>query len=246
MRIDKPLGIKAYGHIPHLPGSRMGPADHHCHEGQARICTEKVRDRHDRITVTEKLDGTCVAVAKIEGQVRPLVRAGYRAESSPQENHRLFAEWVYANYDRFDRCLRDGERLVGEWLALAHGTLYHLPHEPFAAFDLMRGPSRASWEELSARISNFVLPHILHSGGSISIESICEIIRTSNHGAVDAVEGAVWRVERQGKFDFLAKWVRPDKVDGKYLPEISGEPPIWNWKPQRCRCFPVAEKQVQA
>jgi hypothetical protein len=31
--------------------------------------------------------------------------------------------------------------------------------------------------------------------------------------------------------DFLAKWVRPDKVDGMYLPEISGKEPVWNWRP---------------
>ena len=36
----KPLGRKAYGSIPHLPGSRIGPGDHHCHEGQRRIGLE--------------------------------------------------------------------------------------------------------------------------------------------------------------------------------------------------------------
>lgn len=33
----KPLGHKAYGSIPHLPTSRLGPGDHHVTEGQARI-----------------------------------------------------------------------------------------------------------------------------------------------------------------------------------------------------------------
>ena len=41
----KPLGSKSYGHIPHLPGSRMGTGDYKCNEGQNRIATEKVRDR---------------------------------------------------------------------------------------------------------------------------------------------------------------------------------------------------------
>jgi hypothetical protein len=45
------------------------------------------------------------------------------------------------------------------------------------------------------------------------------------------VEGAVWRVERKGKVDFLGKYVRPEKVDGCYLPEISGEEAVWNWRP---------------
>jgi hypothetical protein len=54
----KPLGMKNYGHIAHLPGSRMGPGDHSCELGQARIATLKARDRHDQIIVQEKLDGT--------------------------------------------------------------------------------------------------------------------------------------------------------------------------------------------
>jgi len=36
----KPLGIKSYGSIPHLPGSRIGIGDHKCHEGQERIATK--------------------------------------------------------------------------------------------------------------------------------------------------------------------------------------------------------------
>ena len=78
MSAFKPIG-KAYGHIPHLPTSRMGPADKHCHEGQSRICTEKVRDRHDEIIVQEKLDGSCVAAAMIDGLIVPLTRSGYIA-----------------------------------------------------------------------------------------------------------------------------------------------------------------------
>ena len=45
------------------------------------------------------------------------------------------------------------------------------------------------------------------------------------HG--EEVEGAVWRVEREGRVDFLAKYVRPDKIDGKYFPQISGQAEIW-------------------
>ena len=48
-------------------------------------------------------------------------------------------------------------------------------------------------------------------------------------------EGAVWRVERRGGYDFLAKFVRPSKVDGAYLPELSGEAPIWLWQPDEAQ-----------
>lgn len=242
-RAWKPLGIKNYGHIPHLPGSRMGPGDHSCHEGQATIATMKTRDRHDRIIVQEKLDGSNVGVARVDSVIYPLGRSGYLADTSPYEMHWRFAEWVYANQHRFLEVLEDGERLCGEWLMQAHGTRYDLPHEPFVAFDLMRETKRTPFDELLARVKDrFVTPRVLSDGAPFSIEQALAAIETSGHGALDPVEGAVWRVERyqqKGRHtgerawavDFLVKYVRPDKVDGLYLPEISGQPPVWNWRP---------------
>jgi hypothetical protein len=88
----------------------------------------------------------------------------------------------------------------------------------------------------------FALPRLLSEGAPFSIEEALAAIATSGHGALDPVEGAVWRVERNqqsGKsgqertqvVDFLVKYVRPDKLDGIYLPEISGQQPVWNWRP---------------
>ena len=85
----KPLGMKNYGHIAHLPGSRMGPGDHSCELGQARIATLKARDRHDHVIVQEKLDGTNVGVARVDGFLYPLVRAGYVADTSPFEQQAI-------------------------------------------------------------------------------------------------------------------------------------------------------------
>jgi hypothetical protein len=56
-------------------------------------------------------------------------------------------------------------------------------------------------------------------------------LKNRYHGELDDPEGAVWRVERKGAFDFMAKFVRPDKIDGCFLPEVSGLPAIWNWRP---------------
>ena len=132
---EKLLGQRAYGHIPHLPNSRLGPGDHKISSGQARICTEKVRDKHDTIIVQEKVDGSAVAVARVKDEIIPLGRSGYRASTSRFEQHHFFAKWVYNRLDRF-QWLEEGERVVGEWLAQAHGTKYDLPHEPFVAFDV--------------------------------------------------------------------------------------------------------------
>jgi hypothetical protein len=222
----------------------MGPADRHCHEGQARIATLKARDRHDQITVMEKLDGSNVSVAKVNDEIIALGRAGYRAIASPYYQHVLFDVWVRERYERFDALLDEGERVVGEWLAQAHGTRYRIDHpdNAFVAFDLMRGVVRQTWAVVQERVQAAGLhaAPTLHVGGPLAVSDALQLLRErfpgtdAGHGywkAQEPVEGAVWRVERRGAVDFLAKYVRPDKVDGRYLPEISGDDAVWNWRP---------------
>lgn len=231
----KPLGRKAYGSIAHLPGSRRGPADLGISEGQARIALERVRDGHDQVWVQEKLDGSCVAAAMIGGEVVPLTRAGYHARTSPFVQHHYWADWVAANEGRFREVLRDGERLVGEWLAQAHGTRYEIRswEDPFAAFDIMQGGTRLPLEQLAHRvIGNFYIPALIADRPMGVEEAMSLLDRKAFLRCRDPREGAVWRVERKGKVDFLCKYVRHDKIDGKYLPEITGGEPVWNWKPQ--------------
>lgn len=230
----KPLGHKNYGHIARLPGSRMGPADHKCHEGQARIACVKKRDRHDKIIVQEKLDGSNVGVARIDNRLYPLTRAGYSANTSPYEQHHRFSEWVIINSDRFMSVLKNGERLCGEWLLVPHGTIYKLRHEPFVAFDLFKSRhNRLPFDDFMSRVgTKFKMPSIISYGDPCSIEKALNILgKYGFHGAQEQVEGAVWRVEknvlndkdlgnaggRHYEVDFLVKYVRPDKIDGKYL-----------------------------
>lgn len=221
----KPLGYKAYGSIPHLPGSRLGPGDHHIHVGQAKIATEQVRDKHDIVIVQEKLDGSCCAVAKVNGNILALGRAGYPATTSEYPVHHAFAEYVKENEVRFKCLLHEGERVVGEYLGIAVGTIYNLHHEPFVPFDIMRGKYRFPYQIFTDRVQefNFKVPHLVGYGYGIAV-SIHEVLTNiaengSGHGAVDPVEGAIWRVERKGEVDFLAKFVRHEKEDGKYFPE---------------------------
>jgi len=221
IKVIKPLGHKAYGSIPHLPGSRLGSGDHHCSEGQARIATEKARDKHDVVIVQEKLDGSCCAVAKINSKIIALGRAGYPARSSNYSVHHDFADWVEKNEYRFQYLLKEGERAVGEYLGQAVGTKYILPHEPFVIFDIMRGKERSLASEVYKRCYDqyFITPHTIGFSQPLSIQDAMSRLQKSGHGAVDPVEGAIWRVERNGKVDFLVKYVRHDKEDGKYFPE---------------------------
>jgi hypothetical protein len=233
----KPLNRKNYGSIGHLPSSRMGPSDHHVHEGQQRICTVKARDKHDLIIVTEKVDGSNVGIARVGDTIHALGRAGYLAQSSKYEQHQLFAYWVRQDEQKWLKMLQPGERLVGEWLAQAHGSRYSLPHGPFVPFDLMVDEKRFDYDSFLERLNlvdDLVPPKLLHVGGPISVEEAMKWHAEGNHGLFgDEPEGIVYRVERKGEFDFMAKWVRPDKIDGKYLPEITGKEPIWNWKPNK-------------
>lgn len=227
----KPLGTKAYGSIPHLPTSRMGPADHSCHDGQSAICTVRARDKHDRIIVTEKLDGACMTVAKINGQIVPITRAGYHANDASFEHLRLFGPWVKAREAQFDNALQEGQRMCGEWLAMAHGTLYDLcGTPPFIVFDVIKGHSRVSYNEmmLAAKVAGMPTAKVLSDGPPFSVDQAMSALGVYGfHGAKEQVEGAVWRVERMGQFDFNAKFVHHDKQDGKYLPGIGGVNPIW-------------------
>lgn len=232
----KPLGRKAYGSIPHLPGSRLGPGDHHCHEGQARICLEKTRDRRDVIYVQEKLDGACTAVARVNGEIVALGRRGYPAKDSKYNHMVLFHLWVVdCEKLGYFKSLKEGWRIVGEWLALAHGTRYDLRRQyfsPWVPFDIFDPRNRRIPCEEFVVPAPFNGPLTLRYENSVPCDEAMRKVAENRYAddicALDPIEGLVYRVERDGKVDFLAKWVRPDKVDGKYLPEISGKPPVWN------------------
>lgn len=233
----KPLGKRCYGSIPHLPNSRLGKADHRCSDGQARIATQKKRDKHDIVIVQEKLDGSNVGVAKINNEIIPLTRAGYVANTSPFKMHHIFHDWALKNKKRFNGLLDEGERVCGEWLLIAHGTKYKLPHEPFVAFDIMVNNTRMILETFNCavRTFDFVQPKLISVGEPMNVEDAMKAVETSGHGAIDPVEGCVWRVERNAiknkstgerkkTVDYLVKYIRSDKIDGCYLDqEIENE-----------------------
>lgn len=229
--MHRPLGGKAYDSIPHLPGSRAGGDRHLAHRQADRLTLEAPRGF--TVVVQEKLDGSCVAAARIGDEVLALGRAGDLAAESRNEGRRLWAAWVAEHQDRFLSVLRPGERLAGEWLALAHSTRYVLRHEPFVVFDLMRGNERMTSLALQERLSHtdFVLPHEVHRGAAVSAAAALERLGQGGHGAVEAPEGIIYRLESDETVALIAKHVRAGKVDGSLLEENSRQPPIWNWRP---------------
>ena len=87
---------------------------------------------------------------------------------------------------------------------------------------------------------DFIPVKLISYGPSISIDEAMSRAKISGHGAIDKVEGVVWRCEKNGNVDFLAKYVRGDKEDGLYLPERNSEytEPTWN-------TFPGVEKYIK-
>ena len=218
----KPLGIKNYGSIPHMSGSRLGENDYMMEQGQELIATKKPRDKWDLVIVQEKIDGGNVGVCKVNGQILAITRAGYLANTSPYETHHVYDRWVMVNRNRFDGLLKEGERIVGEWIYHAVGTKYNLSHDPFVAFDVMVDKDRLNYLDFLEKVRKYdiITPKLLHIGQPITIKDAEKLLgKNGHHGAIDKAEGAIWRVERKGKVDFLCKYVREGKQDGIYLGE---------------------------
>lgn len=215
----KPLGHKAYGSIPHVSQSKLGPGDYHINEGQERICFtgQDSKGRSHRVIITEKLDGSNVAVAKKDGEVLALIRAGHLAQQAMYQ-HQVFDQWVHR---RNWNSLPEGYRVCGEWLFQAHGTLYEV-ESPFIVFD--------AFDETNTRLPvddayylyerlGLLQAHVISDDkGGMSVERAINALGTYGfHGAKEQAEGVVWRVETNGKFNFMAKFVHSSKIAGKYF-----------------------------
>jgi hypothetical protein len=213
----KPFRGRSYGSIPHLFGS-CSCGDKFVGIDQHRIATEKTRDKNDLIIVQEKLDGANVGILRKDGILIPISRNGHRCDDSTYSQHRIFHQWVMQHYNKFD-WLEENEILCGEWMILAHGTKYNVKN-PLIVFDLMGDYGRLAHDEFGRRLPKiFTAPALLHVGGSFSIEDAMRMLGTfGHHDGLEEVEGAVWRVERNGKIDFIAKYLRrPPNTIGRYL-----------------------------
>jgi RNA ligase len=227
------MPLRLYGSIPHLPGSRVA-ADKTISAAQARRCLSAGREG-DEVLVQEKLDGSCVAIVRANGRLEARGREGGLAAESRNDARRMFAAWVAENEARIDPVVGEGEVLVGEWLALVHGTRYELTHEPFVVFDLLRDRERLTVDALASRLmpAGLCMPAIVHRGAPITIDAACMLLgQHGRHGALDPPEGLVYRVEHAERVALVAKWVRPDKIDGAYLPENTGRDALYHWSPR--------------
>ena len=216
-----------YGSIPHLSTSKMSQqADKKIEYGQELYLTKKARDWKDLVIVTEKIDGSNVGVVRKDGKIHSIGRSGYESISSPYEHHHYFSKWVEYNHSMFN-WLPEGYRVCGEWCAMAHGTIYNIADEsPFVAFDIIdSNNNRIIYLDFIKICIKYNIPMVplLHIGQPISIKNSIKLLGRGYYGNPEKPEGVVYRMERENKVDYLAKWVRSDKEDGKYMNDN-----IWN------------------
>ena len=234
----KPLGGKAYGSIPHLPGSKFGDRrDRGVPPGEDLLYLNRPHPG-DRIVVQEKLDGSCCGVLKQNGKIVALIRNGRPAAWSIWRQHRMFARWVRDREDLFAACLDDGDRVVGEWLAQAHGTRYDLTgRSPFVIFDYFQGGRRIPTLKAKIRaVANDLafVPILAAVPRGVPLTEALDLLEEHGHyGALDPAEGVVYRRETSDGQIFLAKYVRPEAEPGRYLPgDDDPDTAVWNWAPR--------------
>ena len=94
---------------------------------------------------------------------------------------------------------------------------------PWVAFDICYGSNgRVTRSELLERINttgkHIPTPKIISSGKSMSLAKAEQLLGFRGfHGSLAGAEGVVYRVERMGRVDMIAKYVRHGKIDGCYL-----------------------------
>jgi ATP-dependent RNA circularization protein (DNA/RNA ligase family) len=219
---EKKIIQRNYGSIPHLSTSKLTQqADKKIQMGQELILTKKARDWKDLIIVTEKIDGSNVGVYNDNGKIIALTRSGYTAESSPYKQHHLFSDYVQEINHIFKQMIPDKWRVVGEWCIQQHGTIYDLKYnDPFVIFDIIDEHNNRipylQMRELCFKYDFESVP-LLHIGQPISIKNSVKLLSQGYYGHPDKPEGVVYRLEREGVVEFLAKWVRSDKQDGKFM-----------------------------
>ncbi len=228
VRPKRILEYKTYNKIPHLPSSRLGEGDH-CVDINTESLLTKDCPNECLVIVQEKLDGSNVCVVRHKGKLFALSRSGYDCSNSNQEQHRMFAAYVKKYINKFSSIIiNDGDRIVGEWLALAHGTIYEGIEEPFVPFDMYIDKKQLSYWEFLTKISRVELepPALLHVGGACSIRRALKLL--TKYSEWDDNEGVIYRLEENMIPKIMAKYVNHDKVDGKYLKD--GIMPIYNWR----------------
>ena len=133
----------------------------------------------------------------------------------------------------------ENERIAGEWMMCAHGIKYDVLKDPFIAFDYFTANNeRMLHSDLISKTANAEIetPRIIfHGFQAFRLDWALEELNGNKHLhtviAQGKPEGLVYRVERKGKFDYAAKFVRQDHECGIYIIDVPEDKLTWNVNP---------------
>lgn len=224
-----------YPTMCYLPGSAHTALDTPCPPEWVPRFIHQSEYLGDQVIVQEKLDGVCGAVYRDKtGELYPVDKEGYPALFSSLETMRFFARWCALHYRPLSEFLAKGEWVVGEWLGQALGTRYDLSTRlAFSVFDVFNERGRVPYMEFarrcrSAGLSSAPLLNAPYFKPMLTAMAMDALRTYGFYGAKDPVEGAVWRIERDGETLAMAKFIRPDSTPYKYLKEFNGKEDTWN------------------
>ena len=117
--------------------------------------------------------------------------------------------------------------------SVVKGLKYNIEVEPIVFFDHFNAENQRSQFDYLGELAimyGLQLPRMLHRGQAIKTNDLLPDLNLKTNGiwAKENPEGMVYRVERKGKVDFLAKWVRSDFEAGKYIIDKQESELIWN------------------
>jgi hypothetical protein len=110
----------------------------------------------------------------------------------------------------------------------ASGIHYKIKGDPFVTFDFFTADNnRLSYKDFMEEKANNITAQparLIHYGEPKKPEDLLNDLNIFRFlvRSIDGQgpEGMVFRIERKGVFDFMAKWVRSDFQAGKYLPGV--------------------------
>ena len=128
---------------------------------------------------------------------------------------------------QFDELVVEGEHVCGEWLPLAHGTIYKRLNinSIFEIFDIRIPNGRRLFSDTVERCNKVDLQTVpvLHYGKAIQYGNINYMpFGDPQEGS----EGMVYRLENDEGFQFAGKILFRPMTSGQYL---NDDNPIWNF-----------------
>ena len=183
-----------------------------------------------RLTVTEKFDGACLALARQDGVAVAatrdhVLRKGYLKETQAKRQFVDVWRWCDEHRRRFEyleRARGGPVSVFGEWLRMPHTVRYSAATPRFVAFEIYDAGARAFLDPLLAeellRAAGFAVADRLPIERVTAWEELATLARGATPwSALDAREGVVVKIGDGEKLTHRFKMVRPDFVRGQFF-----------------------------